>query len=253
MLSLLFLPVCHTHNLPKNNAPPSVAYLFTLRGVGSHPLERAWSRYFDGCPAHSVTLLSHTDVSSMQKKPATSPSGVFAGSMIKESIKVRRFSYSMVRARLLLLRSAMNSTHSDWEQRRYLARRRPVWFLFLSDSCAPLLPCAEVHHYLERHSPRSFVGAEPCNDHNRLRNATSHIRQNCRTGPGWVGLHQSAAQLLLRKEHAYEPRFLRLGVPDELYWSTVLLLEGLPIVGRHLTFWSWSGHGAPLSLAHGVF
>jgi hypothetical protein len=177
-----------------------VAYLFTLRSAGRHPLERAWSKYFDGCPAGSVVVQSHTDAAGSATL-LTPSSGVFANSTLAETIKVHRFGYSMVKARLLLLRHTSSShTHG---QRHQPGRPRqlllaPSWYLFFSDSCAPLLPCVEVHAYLERHSPRSFVQADPCDDPRRL-HGTSITMETCRKSMGWVGLHRDAALRVLQQ------------------------------------------------------
>ena len=190
-----------------------VAYLFTLRSAGRHPLERTWSRYFDGCPAGSVVLLSHTDAAATP--PASQGhSGVFANSTVPESIRVHRFGYSMVKARLLLLRYAANRSHG---QRHLTLHRQPTaatpsWYLFFSDSCAPVLPCPEVHAYLERHSPRSFVQADPCDDPRRL-HGTSITMESCRKSMGWVGLQAAAAQRVLQQACGLS----HVGLPTQLY------------------------------------
>ena len=69
--------------------------------------------------------------------------GVLRGKRISKSVAVHRFGYSMVEARLLLLRNA--------------SAQRPDWYLFFSESCAPLLPCKKVHAFLKQHQGRSFV------------------------------------------------------------------------------------------------
>ena len=222
----------------------SVAYLFTLRDVGAHPLTRTWTRYFDGCPAGSVRLLSHTDASASPK--VSSAPNVFSHSTITPSLKVNRFTFSLVKARMSLLRHAMNSTHQLGMQPVWASPSSappPSWFLFLSGNCAPLLPCAEVHRYLKHHSPRSFVSADRCDDANRLRNASIQMVEKCRKSFGWIGLHRRAVQRLLLKEKANQPEFLRVGIPDESYWSTLLHTEQLPIMGRALTFMSFDDHG----------
>ncbi|KAL3904707.1 MAG: hypothetical protein SGPRY_011187 [Prymnesium sp.] len=190
-----------------------VAYLFLLRTLGSHPLQATWSRYFATCPANSYVIFSHTDAASSNQPPGNPASGIFTSnagyspasrehtffskSTLPQSIRVHRFDFSIVKARLLLLRAAVEQSrpYASLPGRR---QTTPQWFLFLSDSCAPLLPCSEIHLYLERHGNRSFVGSDPCDDRRRWHN-TSISAVDCRKSMGWGGLHRTAALRILQK------------------------------------------------------
>ncbi|KAL1518809.1 hypothetical protein AB1Y20_003089 [Prymnesium parvum] len=218
----------------------SVAYLFTLREPDFHPLERTWSSYLRSCPPGSAVVRSHAGkVSNASSPHGGGGRGAFAGSSLPVSIQVRRFDYSMVRARLLLLHDVLDRKPRDATEALEV---QPEWLLFLSDSCAPLLPCADVHAYLRAQGNRSFVGAGACDDPRRM-HSTRLTVETCRSTLGWVGLHRSAALRILEKERVYARDFVRLGVPDESYWSTVLFSERLPVLGRPLTYMSWNGKG----------
>ena len=84
-----------------------VAYLFLGRSTNGsffHPPDAAWNRYFAECPRGSFAVHVHVDGGGTQH---AAPSGVFQlGAVIPTSVRVKRFAYSIVKAKLLLLRHA---------------------------------------------------------------------------------------------------------------------------------------------------
>ena len=88
---------------------PKVAYLFTLRR-NRHPLPRVWNAYFRGCPVGSHIVRVHVDPAQAArgaaKDDAASVQGAFQHNSIPRSVPIRRMEYSMVKARLLLMRNA---------------------------------------------------------------------------------------------------------------------------------------------------
>ena len=173
--------------------------------------------------------------------------GEFHGKMIPSRTPVRRAEYSLVKARLLLLRNA--------------SAERPVppdWHLFFSDACAPLLPCTRVHNFLLRHQGRSFVENRTWAGHHRgeatdaggrsMQEARRRMRSSnlplsaYRESHGWVGLWGEHAAALLATEAENEPVFVNTSLADEWYWPTLLRAKGMPTWQRLLTYEEWS-HG----------
>lgn len=218
---------------------PKVAYLFTLRR-NRHPLPRVWNAYFRGCPAGSHIVRIHVDPSQATrgatKDDAASVQGAFQHNSIPSCVPVRRMEYSMVKARLLLMRNA--SAHLP---------RPPDWYFFFSESCAPLLPCAQLHNFLKQHQGKSFVENRSPATVSR-RNASSsanpagrpmyEVRRRMRHSNlplsayretwGWIGLWKEHVSALLATESEYEPVFANTSLSDEWYWPTILALKGLP-------------------------
>ena len=128
--------------LPHGSAA-SAAYLFTLRRE-RHPLPNVWAAYFKGCPAGSFSVHTHIEPESQAAKMNVSRSHFTTG-RIKTSVHVERFGYSIVKVRYLLM---------------HAAQERPDWYVFLSDSCAPLVNCHDAHAYLESRGGRSFIGTD---------------------------------------------------------------------------------------------
>ena len=137
-------------------APPradagSVAYLFTLRRE-RHPLPNVWSTYFKGCPAGSFTVKTHIEPESAAAKMNVSRSH-FTDGKLGTSIHVERFGYSIVKVRYLLMHAAVEAGPLP-------GASAPDWYLFLSDSCAPLVNCRDAHAYLASREGRSFIGTD---------------------------------------------------------------------------------------------
>lgn len=225
----------------------SVAYLFLLRGrvdnFSDHPLSEAWNRYFDGCDPGSFMIGIHLDGSGTDTRgmpssmlavqPPREPpmrQGHFgARAVLNSSLQVKRFAFSIVKAKLKLLRNARDRA------REARVPAGPAWSLLFSDSCAPLLSCQAVHKYLREHSGRSFTAMSRTCEQGRLHDTKLKLH-DCRASLGWIGLYREASQHILDREERNAPFFVRTGIPDEFYWSTILNLEGLPSWNRHLTY-----------------
>ena len=224
-----------------HRAAPTVAFLFTLRR-DRHPLGRAWNTFFRTCPNGTARVHVHTDPN-FKPRAAGNRSlggqGTFANAVIPTpKVHVARFGYTMVQARLNLMRYAADvSPPADW-------------FLFFSESDAPLRTCPDAMRYLARHSGSSFAyadGALPPKSEQQAgaraweqtfrtackRCAAANISAAAyRHGPGWVGLHRAHALPIMHREREHEPAFAEgydwkmLGVPDEWYWTTLVEAQG---------------------------
>jgi len=180
-------------------------------------------------------------------------------------IKVRRFGHELVRARMKLLRHAIEATAAKGQP-------VPLYHTFFSESCAPIAPCAATHEYLRRAAaaspPRSFIEDNQTrwtrndphidSDDQKLNTALwrSEFAKVCpgcqgiglpasdfRFSPGWVTLWHEHAKVLLRDEAKYDAAFMGWGwsklvngIPDESYWSTLLQHHRLPSTGTLTTY-----------------
>jgi len=174
----------------------------------------------------------------------------FSAGRIGTSIHVERFQYSMVKVRYLLLHAAFQVGN-------------PEWFIFLSDSCAPLVSCRSAHAYLNAHKGRSFLGpdgTEPSGadqmataERAKYAEAFHRVCPKCATvgvepqhylhTAGWFGVWREHAQLLLDKEREHDEAMRDWvgvrdlpGIPDETHWGTLFTRYQLPMWGRLLTF-----------------
>lgn len=217
---------------------PTVAFLFTLRR-DRHPLGRAWNAFFRTCPNGTARVHVHTDPNFKPRSAGNRTlggQGAFTNAVIPTpKVHIARFGYSMVQARMNLMRYAVDvSPPADW-------------FLFFSESDAPLRSCPDAMRYLARHSGSSFAYSDhtPTEQQAGARAWERTFRTACtrcaaanisaatyRHGPGWVGLHRDHALPILRRELEHEPAFAGeydwklLGVPDEWYWATLVEAHG---------------------------
>lgn len=203
---------------------PVVAYLFTLRRSENPMLRRVWESFWRSCPAGAdFHVHTHTDPTmSKPVHPATDNRTRvvrgFAGSSIQDSVHIRRFEYSMVRARLLLLRRA-------------LAVEGPVpdFFIFFSETDAPISSCTRLLTFLESRMGGSFVkvdsvfgelsqvidrgGAEWTEKYAKLCprcRAAGLEPTDYRHGPGWVGLFRDHAAQISQDEKVHEQAHIAL-------------------------------------------
>ena len=79
--------------------------------------------------------------------------GAFAGSAIPERIRIKRFEYSMVQARLLLLRRAVHALPTA------------EFFFFFSETDAPIGSCSAMQRFLAHKRGGSFVQGETFEPH----------------------------------------------------------------------------------------
>ena len=142
------------------SAPPVVAYLFTMRRP-RHPLQSVWSTYFSGCRKGSYKIYIHTDPSFNISKPARhNRTNHFFNldHVIPNPVRVKRFGYEMVDARMRLARHAMMAAQGQ----------QPEWLLYFSESCAPISHCLENHKYLRHHRGRTFIKTRPVPQEQKL-------------------------------------------------------------------------------------
>ena len=234
-------------SVPHRAAPPAptVAFLFTLRR-DRHPLGRAWNAFFRTCPKGTARVHVHTDPNFKPRSTGNRTlggQGAFTDAVIPTpKVHIARFGYSMVQGRLNLMRYASTvSPPADW-------------FLFFSESDAPLRSCPDAMRYLAKHAGSSFAYSDHTPTEQLQAGAwgwEQTFRTACplcaaanisaatyRHGPGWVGLHRAHALPIMRREQAHEPAFAEgydwklLGVPDEWYWTT--LVEALGRRADHI-------------------
>jgi len=251
----MLVPCWHFADVSAAAPPPNVAYLFSLRRA-SHPLHRPWNQFWRSC-GHDTPfrVFCHTDPdldprrSDTPSIPASAPivmQGSFAGSVIPEQVKIRRFGWTMVEARLLLLQHALQAAPDA------------DFFVFLSETDAPIADCSLLLRYLSHRAGGSFMqsgkpfgaggGGEPrvtvpseakfsrvCP---RCRDANISIT-DYRHGPGWVALWRSHAQRYVElaptvgslfKEEGGPP-----GIPDETFWTTLAAHHGFHLWDHLLT------------------
>ena len=237
-----------------------LAYLFTLRRA-RHPLPHAWTTYFNGCPSGSYSIHVHIDptfnsTGLEERGPAARYFNHRNTLPQAELIKVHRFGFSLVQARMKLLRHATS------------VLKPPAYYIFLSESCAPIATCATVHEYLSRAAqaspPRSFVGEAPQTlflrwlaKHEQSdewrREFETTVCTRCRSigilassfrfSPGWVTLYRAHAALLVRQQASFDDAFahwtnskLAPWCTDEVYWSTLLQHLHQPVTGGLMTY-----------------
>mmetsp|Transcript_34837 Transcript_34837/g.76621 ORF Transcript_34837/g.76621 Transcript_34837/m.76621 type:complete len:301 (-) Transcript_34837:1189-2091(-) len=242
----------------------AVAYLFTLRRE-RHPLPRAWAAYFAGCPPNTYVVHAHTDPTFGAPKSNSSKPSVFSHTKINRSVHVERMGYSMVQARLYLLRHAIDTAAAN-------GRPMPRWFAFFSESCAPVASCRETNSYLASRAGKSFIKIDrPVSEAQRTLQpswvdafhlsacrgcrAAGIAPEHFRHSAGWVTLWWEHALLFLENEAKYEAPFrswswekVVAGIADETYWATISTVHQLPLWPQLLTYMesgdAKSGHPA---------
>ena len=125
---------------------PVVAYLFTMRH--ERPLLRKpWEAFWNACPPDAdVRIHTHADPTTSRRSALnTTLKHGFAGSTIPGSIHIKRFEYTMVQARILLLRHALS------------VKPAPDYFFFFSETDAPIGRCSDLLSYLEPKMGGSFI------------------------------------------------------------------------------------------------
>lgn len=212
---------------------------------------------------------------SLRKVRSTAPqtANEWSNLVINDHIHIERFGWTMVEARMLLLSNATQEV----EQEGMGSSERDKWYLFFSESCAPIGTCEQAHSYLRHHAGKSFIDTERRPLHPlQLANSsdwTAAFREACpgcadagilpehyRFSPGWVGLwHPHALQFLALSE-ATKPAFTNWtynkvvhGIQDETYWSTVSTKLQIPLWPQLLTYMeagnAATGHSASFTAA----
>uniref|UniRef100_A0A7S4B4Z2 Protein xylosyltransferase n=2 Tax=Chrysotila carterae TaxID=13221 RepID=A0A7S4B4Z2_CHRCT len=244
--------------------PAIIAYLFTLRR-GRHPLPGAWTTYFAGCEMDSFAIHIHKDPSFSPPSQNLSNSRFFNNTIIDRSVHIERMGYTMVQARLYLLRHAVEAAAAA-------GRPPPRWFAFLSDSDAPTVTCAEAHAYVSTREGKSFIRVDrPMTQAQRdldpmwIKSFSEKTCPLCRDvgimpahyrhTTGWITLWLEHAQLFLSTEERYAAALrswtydrVVMGIADESYWGTISTAHQLSLWEEDLTYQepghSKSGHPA---------
>jgi len=232
--------MAHSPDATRPSPPnPLVAFLFTLRR-DRHPLNRAWNTFFRSCPQTNYRVHVHSDPAfrapSNRSQQQLATQGAFAHALVPPPyVHIARFGYTMVQARMLLLRHAASA-----------AGQPADWFLFFSESDAPIRSCPDLLRYLSRRGGSSFAYADPPSPQQQQGGAAwaRHFARACppcaaanisavdyRHGPGWVALHRDQVLPLLEREAVHATVFNvtgvdGLGVPDEWYWTTLVQAQG---------------------------
>jgi hypothetical protein len=182
------------------------------------PLRAAWQTYFDGCPRESFKVLAHATNQTQWKATKTpwmenvafvDPNELVPGDQM-------RFSFGMVRAMQQIMKIGTNPVNFPTETS--MQGCRPQWIQFLSDSCLPVTSCAEVHRFLSRQPPHSFVGFRPSPPHVST-NPLSRVR--CKSSQ-WITLHQTDIQLFAHELLDQDFWETFPFAPDEYYFCTEL-------------------------------
>ncbi|KAL1518435.1 hypothetical protein AB1Y20_002727 [Prymnesium parvum] len=243
---MLTLPLLLDANLPNRTV---MAYLFTLRRP-RHPLFRSWNHYFDSCASGSFRIHLHVDpafAAAVIYGNARDAQGVHFASarLVSNSSAIDRMDYSMVSARLRLLKDAV-------------AAGGALFYQFLSESCAPVVSCAWAHGFVQSHRHASFVPsldlaawekryAADAKEMARVRlrdHTISPSDLRVSYSQGWVALNAPGAEAVLRLEPRYHDEFahrnntglarwqLAQECPDVWYFATLLAIAGLPTWDR---------------------
>ncbi len=198
----------HTRDPVPSTPDPRMALLFLTRGDVNHP--EIWREFVDGADG-AVTVLAHP------KDRQAAERGFLAGKAITERHDTAWGDISLVRAMLALLKAALEDetiTH----------------FAFVSESCIPVKPWAEIRRRLSL-DPRSMMrmddaaGMKP-KHLERLSAVRDLPRRAMRAHSQWSLLNREAAELLAERD--LTQHFSGIEAPDEHYFGSVLAVCGYP-------------------------
>ncbi|MBP7948016.1 MAG: glycosyltransferase family 25 protein [Verrucomicrobiales bacterium] len=191
---------------------PQVAFLFLTRGEVNHP--QVWEQYWSGGEGRR-RIYSHI----AQPQPAAD--GWLKGAQIPKHLETRWGDISLVRTQLALLAEALkegSNTH----------------FIFVSESCVPVRPFAELLRLLRIDSRSRFnwkTGQQIEKDQPekvpRMNQARRVTTGDWRFHSQWVLLNREAAELVC--EDDFTGLMEAMFAPDESYVGTVLQLKGYPL------------------------
>ena len=195
---------------PVTTCDKTVAYLFVVHE--ELPLVSTWEDYFAGCDQGAYTVHMHWQT--------VAPGGATPEEVAKRLPGARmlddpvlgdlRFSYKMQDVMLRLYEDAAESIAPNG--------CRPRWAKLLSESCAPLAQCHEVHDYLaSQHGVSQFnAGIMPGTTEGRAPEGWPETLQFWKASQ-WSTLWMDHAKLLLQHAKEARPRWERTLCPDEHY------------------------------------
>lgn len=198
----------------------TVAYLFLAKD--GLPLSDVWAEYFAGCEAGSVVTHIHTEADA---PPAWKEMGLETHVLHQPVRGKMRFNYKFVEAMLRLWSSGLHERAPNGCV--------PRWHQLVSDSCAPLRSCREVHDALAKRPGVSMLEAVRC--------AEGDMECSNRKPAGWpVGdkkemtfwkgsqwstLWHTHAQMLVSVAPEQEHIWQKAYVPDEHFVVNNLVLQ----------------------------
>lgn len=211
---------------------PHPALLFLTRGDVNHP--KLWEDYFEGSQPEGVSILAHAaNLSAVQTE-------WLHAAQISERVETTWGSISLVRAMLALLRAG-------------LADEDNTHFVFLSESCVPIRPLANLRRLLAMDGRSRFTW-QTCDELAKKHLAKARRMEAVRIVPYGLGRFHSQWLLLNREAAAlvaaddFTELFEKTTAPDEFYFATVLKMMGWPLEKRvarqDVTWTDWSHGGA---------
>ena len=213
----------------------TVAYLFLAKD--GLPLSDVWAEYFAGCEAGSVVTHIHTEG---EAPPAWKEMGLNTH-LIHQPVRGKmRFNYKFVEAMLRLWSSGLHESAPNGCV--------PRWHQLVSDSCAPLRSCREVHGALAKRPGVSMLEAMRCTEGDMEcsnRKPAGWPVGDKKELPFWKGsqwstLWHTHAKMLVRVAPEQKHIWQKAYVPDEHFVVNNLVLQNA----------SFSPHGLMHVIGH---
>ena len=213
----------------------TVAYLFLAKD--GLPLSDVWAEYFAGCEAGSVVTHIHTEG---EAPPAWKEMGLNTH-VIHQPVRGKmRFNYKFVEAMLRLWSSGLHESAPNGCV--------PRWHQLVSDSCAPLRSCREVHGALAKRPGVSMLEAMRCAEGDMEcsnRKPAGWPVGDKKELPFWKGsqwstLWHTHAKMLVRVAPEQKHIWQKAYVPDEHFVVNNLVLQNA----------SFSPHGLMHVIGH---
>ncbi|KNC87673.1 hypothetical protein SARC_00244 [Sphaeroforma arctica JP610] len=200
--------------------PARISYVFLTHD--SLPLWDVWTEYFRTCTEGSYDIVVHSQL------PMTVLGGPEVHYVARSQILhgPLRFSVNMLHASFHLYRSALERGCGVDDALDCEESQLPDFIQLLSDSCAPIMTCHDVHAYTGDYRGASFVEAE--------RNPYNGLLK----GSQWIALTGTHALELVRNEDRIVDKWDGWGggAPDEYAIPDIMQELKLPIHHRVLTF-----------------
>lgn len=224
--------------LPILTPPVKLAFLFLTRADTYHA--EIWQEYFAQSTQGDFSLHAHAaDVSAVRSE-------LLRTSQITERIEPTAWgNISLVRAMLELLRAGLTD-------------ERNTHFVFLSESCVPIRPLADLRRVLAldgrsrfHWQPYEEVAEKHSDKAARMEKVRGVPRGLGRFHSQWLLLNREATELVA--EDDFTGHFAEAWAPDEFYFGTVLEMKGWPLsdkVARDDVTWTDWVHGGPHPRTH---
>jgi len=206
-----------------------VAFLFISQTGLPHA--SIWESYWEGAE-EQVSKYGHSSA------PQEMEESWFTDSLIDERFDSAWGDISLVRIQMALLRAALEDSDNEF-------------FVFVSESCVPIRPLADLRESL-RLDGRSRIEwgvteDQPKIKQQRVKKFKRIPESLARFHPMWILLNREAAELVI--EDDFTPLMENVFAPDECYFATVLNMKGYPmeeLIDRsQLTFTQWPEGSVP--------